>query len=427
MKPKNLLLALLAQLLTLSASAYDVYINGIYYNRLSPTELEVTRGEGQCYSGSVVIPSTVTYEGRTFKVVKIGDEAFRWLFSLESVTIPEGVTEIGSNAFWNANKMNNVVLPNSLVTIGESAFNTCIGLSSIYLPNNLKSLKKGAFWNCQCLKYIFIPESVTEIGDGAFYNCHGLQMAEFASIESLCSIKYGEGETQPRADSNPLYWAHHLYIDGEEVNDLVIPKSVTHIGPCTFAGCTALNSVTVEKGNPVYDSRGNCNAIIENQSNRLVFGIDKTVIPDGIKEIGKFAFVGQTGLTTLKFPDSVTKIDTCAYAGCTSIITMYVRSKTPPQIYGDDAGTFDESLYSAWTDIYVPMKSKTRYQNANYWKKFKYIYEYDYDLEDGIHDTQMPLEIESQCDISGRQLDKPQKGINIIRYSDGTTRKVLVK
>ena len=167
--------------------------------------------------GEITIPETVTCEGATYSVTSIGSNAFSGCTGLTSISIPESVT-----------------------TIGGSAFSGCSGLTSISIPESVTSIGNYAFRNCSGLTSITIPESVTSIGEYAFLDCTGLTKAEFASIESLCGINFGD-----IMYTNPLYYAHHLYIGGEEVKDLVIPESVTSIGSSAFFGCTGLTSITI--------------------------------------------------------------------------------------------------------------------------------------------------------------------------------------
>ena len=143
--------------------AYDFYRDGIYYNKLGETSVAVTYKDTDynSYSGSVVIPSTVTYSGKTYIV-----------------------TGIGGLAFHNSSGLTSIIIPNSVTSIDNLAFEGCTGLTSVT-----------------------IPESVTSIGHEAFRGCSGLTKAKFASIESLCKIKFDDYY------SNPLYYAKHQYFN----------------------------------------------------------------------------------------------------------------------------------------------------------------------------------------------------------------------
>ena len=143
-----------------------------------------------------------------------------------------------------------------------------------YNEKTLKVTSIGdyAFYNCINLESITIPNSVTSIGDEAFYDC--------ISLESV-----------------------------------TIPNSVTKIGESLFAGCSALTSIIVEKNNPKYDSRDNCNAIIETNSNTLIMGCKNTVIPNSVTSIGRDAFYGMD-LKHITIPNSMTSIGNSAFCDC---------------------------------------------------------------------------------------------------------------
>jgi hypothetical protein len=166
---KNLLL-ISAALLPLMANAYDAKIDGIYYD-FSGDEATVTRdydNEEGSYSGDVVIPASVTYNGKTYSVTSIGDNAFADCEDLTSITIPESVTSIGGGAFIYCSGLTSVTIPNSVTSIGRSAFYNCSGLTSIEIPNSVTSIGDYAFYYCRGLTSVTIPNSVTSLGNRAF-------------------------------------------------------------------------------------------------------------------------------------------------------------------------------------------------------------------------------------------------------------------
>ncbi len=176
-----------------------------------------------------------------------------------TVTIPETVTYEGTTY--------------SVTSIGNYAFCDCSGLTSVTIPNSVISIGNDAFSYCSGLTSVTIPNSVTSIDDHVFFYCSGL-------------------------------------------TNVTIPNSITNIGQQAFSGCSGLASITVASGNPKYDSRNNCNAVIETASNTLIVGCKNTHIPSSINTIGYSAFEGCSSLTSMTIPNSVTSIGQYAFYGC---------------------------------------------------------------------------------------------------------------
>ena len=247
------MLVLMAVMLIGSAvsKAEKFSVDGIYYNITSETDLtvEVTSSNSDKYSGSVVIPETVTYDGKTYSVKSIGYKAFDACSSLASVTIPNSVTSIGGYAFSGCSTLASVTIGNSVTSIGAYAFRACMSLASVTIPN-----------------------SVTSIGDYAFTNC-----------SSLTSFTVGD--------------------------------LVRNIGTGVFSNCSSLTSIIVNEGNPVFDSREDCNAIIKTDTNTLLAGCKNTIIPNSVTSIGELAFCGSYYLTFVTIPNSVKSIGVFAFEG----------------------------------------------------------------------------------------------------------------
>ena len=250
-----------------------------------------------------------------------------------------------NSVFFNCTSLTSVTIPNSVTSIADFAFELCPGLTSVTIPDSVTSIGEGAFISCGSLTSITIPDSVTSIGNFAFNSC-----------ESLTSI--------------------------------TIPNSVTSIGFAPFVSCSGLASITVDSSNTVYDSRDNCNAIIETATNKLIAGCVNTSIPNIITTIGNGAFGWHTGLISIIIPNSVTSIDTDAFVGCTgltsvtipnsvttigeyafdecsSVTSVIVQATTPPTL-GRNA--FDTN--ASGRKIYVPSGSVTAYKSATNWSNY---------------------------------------------------------
>ena len=314
MKQTKLWLTMIAALLcSFIASAHDFEADGIYYNITSYyTDLAVavtSQGEywdsySNEYSGAVTIPSTVTYNDKTYSVTSIEACAFSYCSSLTSVTIPESVTSIEGLAFEGCSSLTSITIPESVTWIGDGVFHGCSSLTSVTILGSVTSIEDSAFYGCSSLNSITILGSVTSIGRWAFYGCSG-----------LTSVTLPEGVTSIEG----------LAFEGcSNLSSINIPGSVTSIETRAFDGCSSLTFITVADGNTVYDSREGCNAIIETNSNTLIQGCSTTVIPESVTSIGSFAFYGCSGLASIAVPESVTSIGSYAFEGCSGLTSITI-------------------------------------------------------------------------------------------------------
>ena len=254
-------------------------VDAILYSQIAEGEAEVVNG--QQVSGDVEIPETVMIGGENCKVVSIREGAFYSCSSLTSITLPKGLTKIGFETFYGCLSLNSITIPEGVTSIGNRAFASCRALPSVSIPGSVTEIGDYAFYDCNSLTAITIPEGVTSIGEEAFCACSSLTA-------------------------------------------LNIPASVTTIGKEAFYGCNGLTAIIVDENNNVYDSRNNCNAIIETNSNTLIVGCVSTVIPEGVTSIGESAFSGYSGLTAVIIPEGVTSIGDYAFAGCSGLTAITI-------------------------------------------------------------------------------------------------------
>ena len=237
---------ILSVVLSTSALAYDVKIDGIYYNLISKAKTaEVTSGEEK-YSGDVVIPSSITVEGQEYTVTSIGASAFSLCSGLTSITIPNSVGSIGVQAFWYCTGLTSITIPNSVTYIGVYAFVGCTGLTSITIPNSVTSIGAGAFSNCSNLTSVTIPNSVTSIGVNVFEWCIGLTSVTIPN--SVTSIGNGafhdcSGLTSVTIGNSVTSIGAGAFSNCSSLTSVIIPNSVTSIGGNAFAKCTKLENV----------------------------------------------------------------------------------------------------------------------------------------------------------------------------------------
>ena len=225
------------------------------------------------------------------------------------------------------NDIINLRIESGVTIIGRCAFDGCENLTSVSISSSVTTFDWRAFAGCSSLPSIIMPNNLTSIKMGAFSDCR-----------SLISI--------------------------------LIPKNVTFLDDSAFEGCSNLASITVEDGNLYFDSRNNCNAIIEKSSNTLIVGCKNTIIPNSVISIGTSAFYGRDGLTSMTIPSSVTSIGSGAFYNC-GLTTIVSEIENPFEI---SSWTFSDDTYNVAT-LVVPRGTKAAYQATEGWNQFSNIVE----------------------------------------------------
>ena len=402
------------------------------------------------------------------EVKTIPSYAFKGCSGLTSITIPNSVTTIGESAFEKCSGLTSITIPNSVTTIGEDAFYICSDLTNVnisdlsawckiefennlsnplyyakklnlngieikdlVIPNDITEIKQYAFNNCYYLTSATIPNSVTKIGHNAFYDCPNLIEVNISDLSAWCKIDFAGG------GANPLY-SSKLKLNGSEIKNLAIPNDVTEIKQYAFYGCTGFTSVTIPNSvtSIGYNAFKNCSNLTEVNYNAVnctsmgsssypVFSncsnLNTLNIGKEVKTIPSYAFKDCTNLNAVTIPNSVTNIESMAfYNCCLRMIISY--NMTPPTCADGAFGGDTNNSYSA--RLMIPEGSYYTYVIADEWHKFDKIQEIA-----GVESVEFnnnAIEI-ARYDIHGHLLTQPTQGINIVKYSDGTTRKEIVK
>ena len=415
---KKSILLLLLMLLPMAANA-KVLIDGIYYEIGGDTATVVSSSTK--YSGDIIIPDTISYHGSQYLVTAIeggvymyggafrscseltkvilpntlktiGGYAFNGCSALTELTIPNTVTYIGDRAFMDCSSLTNMIIPDSVTYLGESSLRACYGLTNVTIGNSLKSISSATFWECTNLQSVTIGSSVTSIGWYAWEYCYNLSEVHITDIGAWCNIQFEEEQY-----SNPLYHAHHLFLNGEEIENLVIPNNVTHISDCAFFSCQSLTSVSIPNSittigdstfyqcsnlscvtidnavtsigtaaftgcniTDVYitDIEAWCKIHFNSQSSNPTlhsehfFLNDEEIIhlniPNTITSINNYAFIGCKKITEVSIPNSVTSIGSSAFYGCSGLTSMTI----PNSITSIGASAF--AGCSGLTSINIP-------------------------------------------------------------------------
>ena len=418
---KPLLAVLLLALLPQAAAAYDFMVDGLCYNKNSDgTSVTVTYEtyDDTWYSvditGGITIPETVTYNGTTYSVTSIGDDAFYECHGLTSVTIPNSVTSIGKYAFWGCSGLTSVTIgnsvtsignyafascsrltgeltiPNSVSSIGSYAFEDCTSLTSVTIGNSVTSIGDCAFSGCSGLTSVTIPNSVTSIGGYAFWGCSGLTSVTIGnSVTSIGNYAF-EGTAWYNNQPDGLVYAgliaykykgtmpNGTCIEIQEgtksilsecfkncsgLTELTIPNSVTSIGNDSFYGCSGLTSVTI----------GNSVTSIGSRSFQNCSGLTSVTIPNSVTSIGERAFYNCSGLTSVTIGNSVTSIGNYAFSGCRGLTDINSCIENPTNV---TLGSY--VFYGVPTNacvLHVPVGTVAAYRAASQWSAFTNIVE----------------------------------------------------
>ena len=364
--------------LTINADC-DVDFSNVYFTKdnvrykiLDSNSVEVVANS---YSGEVTIPATVDFCNNTYTVASISDNAFAGSTSIDYM-LDNGCKYIGNQA------------NPYLILLGANS----TSITSVEIDSNCKFICSGAFSGCNKLTSIIIPESVVGIGSDAFKGCSSLTKAEYASIDNLCKIKFGNN------DANPLNNAQHLYINGEELTELVIPEGVTNID-YVFCGCNSFVSVTtnsdvdynraglsftkddirylvlskneVEVSAHTYSgdivipesvTAGSTFSVIA-IGRKAFFECEKLssiVIPESVTKIGGQAFYGCKALKKVTIPNSVTSIGDSVFFNCSALTTVTLPNSVI------DIGKYAFYYCSSLTTVIIP-KSITRIDDAAFY------------------------------------------------------------
>lgn len=347
-----ILLILLICIMGIEATAHDIAVLNsdgvnIYYN-IGENTLSVTYSGSTPnwypneYTGNVVIPETVTYNGTTYPVTSISNSAFSGCYGLISVTIPNSIKFIGIEAFAGCSSLINITIPNSVKGIGSDTFSGCSSMTNAVIGDSVTNIGHDAFNGCSSLREVKIGNSVTRIQSDAFYGCSNLTKVNIPnSVTSIERRAFSDTGIYMNSSDGVFYvdnWACgykgimpsneplHLQEDTRGIADeafsnlqnlegVILPNSVTSIGDAAFMNCSGLTSATLS----------NTVNSIGSGAFRGCSGLTDLNIPNSVMSIGGYAFYGCSGLTNMTIGSLVTNIGSEAFYGCSALTSIKVQ------------------------------------------------------------------------------------------------------
>ena len=359
---KKLIITIFTIFLPLLASAYDAQIDGIYYNfNTSAKTAEVTYPmyNMDYYSGSVIIPSEVSYNDETYSVTSIGDYAFNNCSGLTFVTIPDGVTSIGYSAFYRCSELTSVVIPNSVTHIYWGTFSDS-GITSVVLPEGLTEIGDLAFANTG-LTSVSIPSSVRSVVYDSFSNT---PMVNNASDGLLYADNWALGykgempvNSAIEIKEGTVGIACGAFRNNNNLKSVVCPEGLLYINKSSFENCN--NLISISLSNSIIEMG---NGFSEFLADAGVFGncssLTKVDLPSSLTTIGYSLFYNCSSLYKITIPNSVKYIKSSAFNGCSSLVSITI----PDGVISINSSTFKDC--SSLNSIIIPNSVKEIESNA---------------------------------------------------------------
>ena len=414
----GLLIAMLLTILPISAFEVD----GIYYEIISVGNLTCgVTNVNNVYTGHLDIPSTVTYRDRHWSVVEVKlrycdliesisipngvtDINFEGCKNLKSVTIPNSVTHIYYKAFADCSSLTEVTIPNSVTYIGEAAFAGCSSLTEVTIPNSVTYIGSSAFARCSSLTEVTIPNSVTYIGHSAFSNCSSLKYISLS--DNMTMLEYG------------------MFRNCSSLESLEIPGSIKQIQQYwlekkyeTFENCHNLMNLKL-----LYST--NTLSVVYQDEYINFHTTDWDNWTNTIKNLYIDRFINRDipvpNLEKLELGESITKVQVEGIKDLKNLKIIESHALIPPRLPHMSNDQYMDVL------VIVPDEALDAYKSDPIWGSFWNLQGSSENGIESVREDSVKQPI-GKYNISGNSMSDNYKGLVIIRYSDGSTKKIIQK
>ncbi|WP_308276095.1 leucine-rich repeat domain-containing protein [Prevotella sp.] len=402
-----------------------------YLNDQEITSLEIPSSVTSIGDGVFCCSHSLTNLTLSSRVTSIGDAAFaacgnlkdvRYIIDCDLATYiqkdhPAFYVNCDIKYYWNNKEITTLEIPSSVTSIGNHAFYNCSGLTSVDIPSNVTSIGDWAFSSCRGLTSVDLPSSITKMGDFVFNDC-----------ERLASVNLPSGITA--IGTRAFAWCTSL----KSIN---LPSGITTIGKGAFSGCSSLQGIDFPSGI----------TSIGDDAFEYCSGLQNINLPYGISSIGDYAFWNCSNLMNVTLSSNITSMGKSAFDGCNSLKNLAISNNVTSikdicfNLSTDNLEL--ESVYVAWQNpieagsffdnieiskciLYVPKGTKNAYSNADVWRDFANIIEYNATGVNNVTNCSEVKEI-ARYSLNGQRVTYPTKGMNIVVYSDGSIRKVVVR
>ena len=300
-------------------------------------------------------------------VTSIGSSAFYYCERLETVSIGSSVASIGDNVFSQCHKLSTVNIPDSVKSIGYHAFYDCDALETIVIGNGVETIGSQAFHYCGNLTSVTFGTAIKSVGSDAFENCNKLEYFYINDLTSYCGIDYSDAYATPKHQTKC-----NLYLNGNLVEELVVPEGITKIGAYAFYNCDSFKSVTIPDSVKTIST-----AAFYGCDNITSIDIPTVNNPDYTTTVGNYAFAYCSKLAKVTIGERISSIGEKAFYCCNILQKFYCKATNVPSL-GTNA-FYGENGYTIGTEIYVPTALVETYKGATNWRDYAaYIYGYEF-------------------------------------------------